>query len=220
MKEANCRQPTLDKLYQRFLDNENSAAFITSVSQRYTIATLERLSYRGSQTSRRAAVLALGFLGNIESNMALGEAMHDNDRGVRLLAEDGIRRLWCRVGSIAQQQRLANIIRLNNAEQFHEAIDHATDLINEAPWFAEAWNQRAVAYFHLAEYDDSANDCQQTLELNPYHFGAAVGMAHCYLELNDAFAALDNFRRALDLNPDMEGVRAQVEYLQRSLEER
>lgn len=220
MKEANCRQPTLNKLYQQFLDKERSAAFIKSVSQRYTIATLERLSRLGSQTTRRAAVLALGFLADFESNAALGEAMQDNDRGVRLLAEDGIRRLWCRVGSIAQQQQLANIIRLNNAEQFHEAIEEATDLINEAPWFAEAWNQRAVAYFHLAEYDDSANDCQQTLELNSYHFGAAVGMAHCYLELNDAFAALDNFRRALDLNPDMEGVRAQVEYLQRSLEER
>ena len=81
-----------------------------------------------------------------------------------------------------------------------------------------AWNQRAIAYFHLRRCDESANDCHQTLELNPYHFGAADGMAHCYLEMNDAFAALECFRRALRLNPDMEGVRVQVEYLQRSLE--
>ena len=45
-------------------------------------------------------------------------------------------------------------------------------------------------------------------------------MAHCYLELGDGFAALECFRRALKLNPDMEGVRAQVQYLERSLEEK
>lgn len=72
--------------------------------------------------------------------------------------------------------------------------------------------------YYLERYDDSANDCHQALEINPYHFGAAVGMAHCYLELTDAFAALDCFRRALRLNPDLEGVRSQVQYLEKSLE--
>jgi len=81
-----------------------------------------------------------------------------------------------------------------------------------------AWNQRAIACFELDLFEDAANDCQQTLELNAYHFAAAAGMAHCYLELNDAFAALECFRRALRINPDLEGIRAQVAYLQRTLE--
>lgn len=220
MKDSKSTTPRLIKFYYAYLNDEDAAKFIKSVSGHYTIATLQRLAKFGSHVVRRAGTLALGFIGGYESNAAMGRALHDPDRGVRLLAENCIRQLWCRDGSEPQVHALRAIMRLNTAEQFEEAIDRAEELIEEAPWFAEAWNQRAIAYFHLGRYDDSANDCHQTLELNPYHFGAAVGMAHCYLEMNDAVAALECFRRALNLNPDMEGVRAQVEYLERSLEGR
>ena len=93
-------------------------------------------------------------------------------------------------------------------------------LIDEAAHFAEAWNQRAVAEFALRRFEDAANDCHQTLEMNAYHFGAAVGMGHCYLQLDEPFAALENFRRALALNPDLEEVRGQINFLERALEGR
>jgi tetratricopeptide (TPR) repeat protein len=109
-------------------------------------------------------------------------------------------------------------MRLNNNEQYIEAIREATELIDEAPWFAEAWNQRAIGYFARQQFEDAANDCHQTLELNAYHFGAAVGMAHCYLQLDEPFAALENFHRALRLNPDLEDVKGQIEMIQRALE--
>ena len=212
--------PLLEELYQQYLDNEDSAAFIKAVSLRYTIGTLVRLAEYGTYVRRRAAILALSFLASYDSNAVLGRAMHDKDRGVRMLAENGIRELWNRGCSEVQRQQLASLFRLNTSRQFEHAIDQATQLIEEAPWMAEAWNQRAIAFFHLERYNDSANDCHQTLELNPYHFGAAVGMGHCYLELEDAFAALECFRRALRLNPDLESVRAQVDFLERSLEEK
>jgi hypothetical protein len=43
-------------------------------------------------------------------------------------------------------------------------------------------------------------------------------MAHCYLQLDEPFAALENFRRALALNPDLEDVRGNIELLARALE--
>ncbi len=218
MSSAKARLPYLVKLFQDYLNDEDSASFIQAVSQHYTTATLERLARYGSRIGRRASVLALGFLGGYESNHVLGRALRDPDRGVRLLAENGIRQLWFQAGNEPQRQRLTVVARMIASDEFHRAAQLAGALIDEAPWFAEAWNQRAIAYFHMGRFEDSANDCHQTLELNPYHFGAAVGMAHCYLEMNDAFAALECFRRALKLNPDMEGVRAQVAYLERSLE--
>jgi tetratricopeptide (TPR) repeat protein len=210
--------PILTEMYARYLDDENSASFISAVSQRYMIGTLERLAEFGRVASRRAATLALSLIGTYESNAVLGRALNDRDRCVRLIAENGLRDLWMRDGSEDQQSRLKVIVRLNSSQQFCEAADAATDLIDEAPFFAEAWNQRAIAFFQLDRFEESANDCHQALELNPYHFGAAVGMAHCYLQMNDAYAGLECFRRALKLNPDMEEIRSQADQLERMLE--
>lgn len=218
MSETHLQSPSLDKLYQYYLTDEDSAAFIRGVSLRYTVATLQRLAENGRRISRRAAILAIGFVGDFGCNSILGKALLDDDRGVRVLAENGIRNLWYRGGTDSQSKQLRIIVRLNTCEQYEQAIELADELIKDAPAFAEAWNQRAIAYYHLEHYHKSAEDCKQALEFNPYHFAGAVGMAHCYLELNDGFAALECFRRALKLNEDMEGVRAQVEYLQRTLE--
>jgi tetratricopeptide (TPR) repeat protein len=212
------RRTALERLYHRYLETENTAGFIKAVSERYLLSTLERLALGGRHILRRAAVMAVGFLGDYSHNSILGRALNDRDRGVRLLAYSGIRQLWRRDGNPRQQQQLARLCRLNQNDQYAEVIRESTTLIDEAAHFAEAWNQRAVAYFALRQFEDAANDCHQTLELNAYHFGAVVGMAHCYLELDEPFAALENFRRALGLNPDLEDVRGHIELLERTLE--
>lgn len=219
MTPETARAPRLDQLYYRFLDNEDSADFIRTVSQRYSTAALARLAEFGRFTTRRAATLALSFVGDYRHSAVLGRRLVDSDRGVRMLADNGLRELWSRDGNTHQRHALASIARLVLSRRYEEAVRRATRLIDEAPWFAEVYNQRAIALFQLQRYEESANDCHQTLELNAYHFPAAVGMAHCYLELEEGFAALECFRRALRLNPDLEDVRAQVDFLQRTLEE-
>jgi tetratricopeptide (TPR) repeat protein len=214
------RQPLVDLLYRQYLESEDTAVFVKEVARRYSIPTLERLAERGARLSRRGAVLALGFLADYESNAAVGRALVDRDRTVRTLAENAIRSLWCRCGSENQRQELGVLIRLNNSQQYDEAVLKATHLIDRAPWIAEAWNQRAIAYFSNKRFADAIRDCHQTLEINPYHFGAATGMGYCYLQLKDTASALECFRRALRLNPGLENVRAQLVQLQRSEKKR
>jgi len=212
------RIPLLEQLYRDYLVSQDSAAFIRSVSRRYLLGTLERLAEHGRRETRRAAVLALGFLGDFRSaNDVLGRALQDEDRGVRLAAENGCRAVWCRDGNDEQRQRLSIVIRLNTARQFDEAIRMATELLDQAPTFAEGWNQRAIAFYSLGQYVASIADCRKALELNPYHFGAAAGMGHCYLQQGDVETALECFRQALELNPNLEGIRANVAHLERKL---
>ena len=218
MKSEEALRPALEALYHRFLETENSAAFVRAVSRRYTLATLCRLVDYGQCITRRAAVLAVSFLGDYRQNDVLGAALRDRDRGVRMLADNGIRELWRRQGNIAEQKQLGLLVRLNSSGLYAECLTAAGEYIETSPWIAEGWNQRAIAHFALEHFEDAANDCQQTLELNAYHFGAAVGMGHCYLEMDEPFAALECFRRALNLNPDLEEVRVQVYYIQRQLE--
>jgi len=211
------RGPLLHQIYRKYLVDQDTLAFSGRVTGKYTIGTLERLAVCGDRMARRAAVLSIGLVGDYSSNAVLGRALHDHDRGVRMLAENGIRSLWCRVGDPSQRHGLAEIIELNAGRRFDSAIRRASKLIAGAPWLAEVWNQRALAHFSQRRYAESIQDCHQALEINPYHFGAATGMAQCHLQLGDRQTALECFQRALELNPNLEGVRAHVHYLQRTL---
>jgi tetratricopeptide (TPR) repeat protein len=217
--EASLRAPAIIRDYHRYLEDQDSAAFVQAVSRRYTCGSLERLAAFGDRVARRAAVLAIGFIGDYECNAVMGRALIDRDRGVRTIAENGIRDIWCRVGSREQRLSLRTLIRLNQTRRYDEAIDLAGELIHDSPWIAEAWCQRGTAFFHLGQYDAAIRDCHQALEINPYHFTAAAGMGQCYLLQDNPVSALDAFRRALRLNPGMEEVRAQVIHLQRSIKD-
>jgi tetratricopeptide (TPR) repeat protein len=212
------RTPVLVIYYNRYLANQDCGLFMKRVARRYSCGTLERLLTVGDHITRRAAVFALSLLGDYESNPVLGRALVDRDRGVRSIAESGIRELWCRVGSQEHREMLRRVVNLNDERQHGEAARLATDLIRATRHtIAEAWCQRGIAHYHLGQYDAAIHDCNQALEINPYHFTAAAGMGQCYMLQDNPVAALEAFRRALRLNPGLEEVRAQVVRLQRSL---
>jgi tetratricopeptide (TPR) repeat protein len=213
------RIPVLVIYYNRYLSNNDCAIFLKRVARRYSCATLEKLAAVGDHTTRRAAVLALSMLGDYSSNAVLGQALVDRDRGVRTIAESGIRELWCRIGTRKDRETLRTIVELNDQRRHAEAARLASELIHESPGIAEAWCQRGTAHYHLGQYDAAIRDCHQALEINPYHFTAAAGMGQCYLLQDNPVAALEAFRRALRLNPGLEEVRTQVVRLQRSLKQ-
>jgi tetratricopeptide (TPR) repeat protein len=211
------RLPFLLVLYQQYLDRPDSAGFCERVAKCYAPGTLERLTQNSCREVRRAAVLALGLLGDYDANHALGRALLDADRTVRTLAENSIRTVWTRAGNEAERHELSVIIRFNAAQLHKDALSRATQLIERAPWFAEAWYQRAVAQFATDHLIESIRDCHQALEINPYHFVAATSMGQAYLRLQNPVSALECFRRALRLNPDLEGVRVHVARLTRTV---
>lgn len=218
MSETNLRYPLLDKFYQHFLTEENSADFIQSVARTYNLVTLERLAQYGSPVTRRAAVLALGFLGSFENNESLGRALNDSDRAVRMLADHGIRQLWQRQGSHAEQRQIIRIYRMVDESRMADVIDHTTSMIRCNPILGEAWSQRAIAHCAEGDYSAAIVDCREALQCNRYHFPAAIGLAHCCLQLDQASGALAGFRLALNINPELEGVRRQVSQLEKLLE--
>ncbi len=219
MSEDFIRYPLLDKLYQQYLTDEHSADFIQWVSRSYGIGTLERLARNGQPVSRRAAVLAIGFLGDFNINETMGRALCDDDRGVRMLADHGIRNVWMRQGDAAEQAKVKQLHRWSSQNRTIDVIEGATILLETSPLLAEAWNQRAIAFSAEGEFESAIEDCKETLNCNRYHFPAAIGLAHCCLQLDDHNAALDGFRLALRINPDLEGVRQHVMRLEKILED-
>jgi tetratricopeptide (TPR) repeat protein len=90
---------------------------------------------------------------------------------------------------------------LIEAGEMSQAEAVLTELINDQPDFAEAWNRRACLYFINGEYEKSLSDCRKVIELNPVHFGALHGMGLCYASLGEYSTAIQAFRLALEIQP-------------------
>lgn len=96
---------------------------------------------------------------------------------------------------LEQSQTLLQSGKVDQAEMI------LTDLLKAQPDFAEAWNRRAVLYYLQGRYHQSLADCQQVVALVSIHFGALHGMGLCYAALGEYTAAIQAFRRALEVQP-------------------
>ncbi len=211
METQNANIPRLTAIYLEYLQNLDTARFVEQVGRHYQQVSLIRLADAERIETRRAVALALGFLGNYGANSALGRLLLDSDRSVCLLAENSIKNVWPRDGSDAQRRVLRDIMRQISRQQYAEAVRMANILLEECPLFAEARNQRAIALFALEEFQDAIEDAMIVLDLNPYHFGAAIGMAHAHLQLREKEQAVLSFQHALRINPRLELVRWHLE---------
>lgn len=218
MSDSPLRFPLLDTLYQRYLEHENSAEFIREVSQSYNIGSLCRLAEFGQTISRRASILVIGFLGNFSENEVMGRALCDSDRAVRMLADHGIRDIWGRQGSQAHQADIQRLYQLVSRHRMDEAIELSNRILSEDETLSEAWHQRAIALCAEGDFAGAVEDCCEALNCNRFHFLAAVGMAHCCMQLEDMPGALSSFKLALQINPDLEDVRTHIHQLERKSE--
>ena len=190
--------------------------FIDQITEHYNESSLIRLTGAMCVETRRAAAAALGFVGTYQANEALGRLLKDRDRNVRLISEGSLKSVWSRDGSESQRRQLYGIMRHIAAQQFGTALNRANVLLNEYPLYVEARNQRAIALFALKRFEKSIEDSRIALDLNPFHFGAAIGMAHAYMQLQDHQQAIECFQRALFINPNLESVRIHLEQLTQS----
>ena len=102
-----------------------------------------------------------------------------------------------------------------SGNQYSLALQSFTEIIERSPDFSEAWNMRATTHFLLGNYPESEADIMSTLELEPNHFGALSGLGQVYVEMEQYYDARNALRNALQVNPTMPGVIANLEALQR-----
>lgn len=144
---------------------------------------------------------------------------NSNDADELLEAESGIWEIWFdsgeedidnlmeRAGVAAQRGNLAYAERLYS------------DVIDQAPDFAEGWNRRATVRFYSQNFEGSLDDIERTLVLEPRHFGATWGLGMILgiqQNFSDAIAA---FERLLEIKPNAADAKARIEILRKKLTE-
>jgi tetratricopeptide (TPR) repeat protein len=202
--------------YQEGLDK-----FQQQVRERYTDGTLQRLLDASLAQTRQAAALALGLCGAMNCNKSLAVMLHDDDLAVRQMASDAMWAIWFRAGTPAHNEELQRLVILAaGGEGSPESVLAGFDALSkQAPEFAEVFNQRAKFLFSRGEFANSIKDCERALKLNPYHFGAAGGMAKCYMKQRKLRAALRAYRRSFRINPNLEDVQQAIQSLEKTLGE-
>ena len=213
------RPPFLLVLYQQYLTHQDSACFVREVSCLYTTGTLQRLARHACREVRRAAVLSLGFIGDYGANHTLGCACWTTTgRSAR----------WPKTASApfgpgreakSERQELGAIIRLNAARLSHGSRrqGHEADRTGAMVRRSLASTRRRPCRPRTAGRIDSRlpsgarNQSVSFRRRNEHGPGLSA--------TRQPGLGAGVFPPALRLNPDLEGVRAQVVRLTRMVED-
>lgn len=132
---------------------------------------------------------------------SLLDDLKNSDETVRQRATQELWRMWFeQKGSIGLNQiRRAEVLLHGGDITQAEAV--LTQLIQDLPDFAEAWNRRAVLYYTTKQYRKALLNCQRVIQLNPVHFGALHGLGLCHAALGEYPKAIKAFRQALEIQP-------------------
>lgn len=191
--------------------------FRQKIAARYSEGTLHRLIQNADLQTKQAAIVAISLTGSAaNSNPILANLLHHEDVQLRQAAADALWSIWFRAGSDRENRELHRLANIRDLRKKRNGLDA---LIERAPHFAEAYNQRAILHFQMEEWQKSIADCERVLQLNPYHFGAAAGMGRSYVELGKSKAALKAFRNAYRINPSLQDVEDAIRALENALGE-
>ncbi|MCY4500961.1 MAG: tetratricopeptide repeat protein [Alphaproteobacteria bacterium] len=115
--------------------------------------------------------------------------------------------LWLHSDDKAVNRLMAQGVIAMQRGALDRALDRFDEITRRAPDFAEGWNKRATVLYIMGRHRESVADVQQVLNLEPRHYGALSGLGLILVALGREEDALKWLRRALELNPYLDGIR-------------
>jgi tetratricopeptide (TPR) repeat protein len=134
--------------------------------------------------------------------------------------EDKITGLFRRSGSATVDLLMTRVdaaLAANDKQTARKLIGSVTSL---APGYAEGWHARAAILAEAHEDSAAMVSLQKAVQLNPRQFDAMMELGSMLEDYGDKAAALKLYRRALALNPQMEGADRRIRALTVSVEGR
>lgn len=155
----------------------------------------------------RAAVIGLSVNGDMAQSATLASLLpRVTDRGLIELIEDSLWAIWMRAGTKSANRLLAAALHHIDQDALPEADMILRELVILEPSFAEPHHQRGIVQTLQEQYDDAIDEFDSALNWNPHHFSAAANLGHVLVEREEFSRALAAYKRALQINPHLEGV--------------
>ena len=92
--------------------------------------------------------------------------------------------------------------RAYDAKNYTEAIDNYNKAIEKQPDFADAYNNRGVAYDSLGEYNKAIADYNEAIRLKPDAAVAYNNRGNAHADLGEYDMAIADYNEAIRLKPD------------------
>jgi tetratricopeptide (TPR) repeat protein len=169
--------------------------------------------------TRLLALERLAEVGTMADTERLVVVLHDDEPRVRQAATIALWQIWGRSGDAAIDRAFGRGVQQMEAGDLRAALATFDEIVRRKPAFAEGWNKRATVRFLLGQNEASLRDCDEVLKRNPAHFGALSGAGQIHLQLGHAREALAFFKRAVAVNPDLEGPAQMIPILEEHLRE-
>ncbi len=167
--------------------------------------------------TRLAGIVRLAEIGKGADVDRLIDRLKDADPQVRALAAAATWQIWSRSGDAAIDKLFARGVEQMQDAELPEALATFSAIVKRKPAFAEGWNKRATIHFLLGRNQESLKDCDEVLKRNPKHWGALSGAGQIHLQLGHPDQALAFFRRAVEVNPNLEGPAEMIPVLEELL---
>lgn len=132
-------------------------------------------------------------------------------------AEATIWDIWYESGNEDIDALLLEATELMGTGQLAAAESIYSRIIEAAPKFSEGWNRRATVRYYQRNYEGSLDDIEQTLKLEPRHFGAMWGLGMILGSQRDFQRAILAFERLLEIKPHASDARPRIELLKQEL---
>lgn len=129
--------------------------------------------------------------------------------GAKVL-ERAVWNLWLQSGSPTVDLLMRQVDKAVEGTRYDAALAILDAVVDIAPDYTEGWNKRATINFLLNNFDESLQDLERVLALEPRHFGALAGRGLILRETGDREGALRAFRRALEIHPFLPAARDAV----------
>jgi tetratricopeptide (TPR) repeat protein len=136
------------------------------------------------------------------------------------LVEGRIWALWFASGSDTTDLLMSRVKSAMDNKDNALAIKLLDAVTRLKPDYVEGWNRRATLRFAEKDYGGALADIQQVLGREPRHFGALSGLGVIMQELGEDKLALEAFRRALAVNPNLQKIPDFVKTLTEKVEGR
>ncbi len=98
--------------------------------------------------------------------------------------------------------------------QFREAVNVFTKVIELDPYWAEAWNKRATALYLSGEFQKSQDDINKVLKLEKRHFGALAGQGLVNIQLKNYEKAIMSYEKAQKIYPSMKSPKIMIKEIE------